>query len=170
MLKRMNVVGIGTDIIECLRIAQMIERHGELFLTRVYTAHEIEYCTTRKASTQHYAGRFAAKEAVLKALGTGWTRGIHWRDIEVRNEIGGRPRILLGGGARDLCEKVGITEMLISISHCRTHATAYALALGKTSMNEINARLADMADKDADDDLDNDVPDDLSDLDEPGDK
>jgi len=127
----MTVLGIGTDIIECLRIAKMIERHGELFLTRVYTSHEIEYCTARKASTQHYAGRFAAKEAVLKALGTGWTRGIHWRDIEVKNEMGGKPRIVLGGAAQELSEKLGITEMLISISHCRTHATAYALAVGK---------------------------------------
>jgi len=127
----MSVLGIGTDIIECLRIAKMIERHGELFLTRVYTPHEIEYCTARKAATQHYAGRFAAKEAVLKALGTGWTRGIQWRDIEVRNEMGGRPQIHLGGAAAELCQKNGITEMLISISHCRTHATAYALAVGK---------------------------------------
>lgn len=127
----MNVVGIGTDIIECLRIAQMIERHGELFLTRVYTPHEIEYCTARKAATQHYAGRFAAKEAVLKALGTGWTRGIAWSDIEVRNDAGGKPRILLGGGAREVSEQMGIAEMLISISHCRTHATAYALAMGR---------------------------------------
>ena len=126
----MTVIGIGTDIIECLRIAKMIERHGELFLTRVYTSHEIEYCTARKASTQHYAGRFAAKEAVLKALGTGWTRGIHWRDIEVKNEMGGKPGIILGGAASELAAKLGITEMLISISHCRTHATAYALAVG----------------------------------------
>jgi len=127
----MSVVGIGTDIIECLRVAQMIERHGELFLTRVYTPHEIEYCSARKASTQHYAGRFAAKEAVLKALGTGWTRGVQWRDIEVRNDLGGKPAIALAGGARELCEKHGIAQMLISISHCRTHATAYALALGR---------------------------------------
>jgi len=127
----MTVIGIGTDIIECLRIAKMIERHGELFLTRVYTSHEIEYCTARKASTQHYAGRFAAKEAVLKALGTGWTRGIHWRDIEVKNEMGGKPGIILGGAASELAGKLGIAEMLISISHCRTHATAYALAVGK---------------------------------------
>ena len=84
----MAIVGTGIDIVECLRIAQMIERHGELFITRVYTDIEIEYCTTRKAATQHYAGRWAAKEAVLKALGTGWTRGINWRDIEVRNEMG----------------------------------------------------------------------------------
>lgn len=139
----MNVLGIGTDIIECLRIAQMIERHGELFLTRVYTPHEIEYCSARKASTQHYAGRFAAKEAVLKALGTGWTRGIQWRDIEVRNELGGKPSIFLGGGARDLCEKVGICDMLISISHCRTHATAYALAVGAAIEIEIEDEAAE---------------------------
>ena len=81
----MNILGIGTDIVECLRIAQMIERHGELFIDRVYTATEIEYCRSRKQATQHFAGRWAAKEAILKALGTGWRRGISWRDIEVRN-------------------------------------------------------------------------------------
>lgn len=127
----MHVVGIGTDIVECLRIAQMIERHGEMFLTRVYTRHEIEYCSSRKAATQHYAGRWAAKEAVLKALGTGWIRGISWRDVEVRNQKGGRPVIALGGGAREVCEKAGISQMLISISHCRSHATAYALAIAE---------------------------------------
>ena len=63
----MSVIGIGTDIVECLRIARMIERHGELFINRVYTSHEIQYCSQRKAATQHYAGRWAAKEAVLKA-------------------------------------------------------------------------------------------------------
>ncbi|MCP4194946.1 MAG: holo-[acyl-carrier-protein] synthase [Planctomycetaceae bacterium] len=125
----MNVIGIGTDIIECLRIAQMIERHGELFITRVYTPHEIEYCSTRKAATQHYAGRWAAKEAVLKALGTGWIRGITWRDVEVRNRQGGKPTIALAGGAREICEKLGVGEMQISISHCRSHATAFAIAI-----------------------------------------
>ncbi len=75
----MSIVGIGTDIVECLRIAQMIERHGELFITRVYTPHEIEYCQSRKQGTQHFAGRWAAKEAVLKGLGTGWRRGISSR-------------------------------------------------------------------------------------------
>ncbi len=127
----MNVLGIGTDIVECLRIAQMIERHGELFIQRIYTGAEIEYCSSRKAATQHYAGRWAAKEAVLKALGTGWIRGISWRDIEVRNSQEGQPSIALAGGAREVCEKRGIADMLISISHCRSHATAYALALGK---------------------------------------
>jgi holo-[acyl-carrier protein] synthase len=127
----MTVIGIGTDIVECLRIAQMIERHGELFISRVYTPLEIEYCRSRRAATQHYAGRWAAKEAVLKALGTGWSRGISWRDIEVRSEAGGKPTIRLSGGAREACERQGITQVLVSISHCRSHATAYALALGK---------------------------------------
>lgn len=125
----MQVVGIGTDIVECLRIAQMIERHGEQFIGRVYTPHEIEYCSVRKAATQHYSGRWAAKEAVLKAIGTGWVRGISWRDVEVINDMGGQPSIRLSGGALEICTKRGIDRVLISISHCRSHATAYALAI-----------------------------------------
>ena len=124
-----NIFGIGTDIIECLRIAQMIERHGELFINRVYTEHEIQYCRARKAATQHFAGRWAAKEAVLKAIGTGWRRGISWRDIEVHNQPGGKPTVLVRGGVRDAIEKLAIGEILLSISHCRSHATAYAIAI-----------------------------------------
>ncbi|HEX3724596.1 MAG TPA: holo-ACP synthase [Pirellulales bacterium] len=131
-----HIIGIGTDIIECLRIAQMIERHGELFINRVYTQHEIQYCQSRKLATQHFAGRWAAKEAILKALGTGWRKGISWRDVEVRNEPGGRPTVALRGGARDVVEELGITEMLISISHCRSHATAYALAQGQGKLSD----------------------------------
>jgi holo-[acyl-carrier protein] synthase len=127
----MNVIGIGTDIVECLRIAQMIERHGELFIDRVYTAAEIEYCRSRKQATQHFAGRWAAKEAILKAIGTGWRRGISWRDMEVRNEGGGKPTVALRGGARDVVEQLGVGEILVTISHCRTHATAFAIALGR---------------------------------------
>ena len=122
------VLGIGTDIVECLRIAQMIDRHAELFLQRVYTEQEIRYCQSRKQATQHFAGRWAAKEAALKALGTGWVRGISWRDVEVVNDGGGRPSIVLRGGACDVAKRQGVGELLISISHCRSHATAYALA------------------------------------------
>ncbi len=125
----MNVIGIGTDIVECARIAKMIERHGEQFLERVYTPKEIAYCSSRKQATQHYAGRFAAKEAVLKALGTGWSNGIEWTDIEVRSDPNGKPRVAFGGRAREICEQQRVEEMLISISHCRSHATAYAIAL-----------------------------------------
>jgi len=132
----MEIIGIGTDIIECLRIAQMIERHGEMFISRVYTQHEIEYCTVRKAATQHYAGRWAAKEAVLKAIGTGWIKGITWRDVEVANEFGGKPIIRLSGGALESSKRRGIEQVQISISHCRTHAVAYALALGNPPIAE----------------------------------
>jgi holo-[acyl-carrier protein] synthase len=127
----MSIYGIGTDIVECLRIAQMIERHGELFITRVYTEHEVEYCQSRKQATQHFAGRWAAKEAVLKALGTGWRRGISWRDVEIRNERSGSPTVALRGGARDYMEQQKISQVLVSISHCRTHATAYAIAVSE---------------------------------------
>jgi holo-[acyl-carrier protein] synthase len=125
-----RILGIGTDIIETLRIAHMIERHGELFIRRVYTDHEIAYCADKKAATQHYAGRWAAKEAVLKALGTGWIRGISWRDVEVRHKPGGGPVVALHGGAREVFERQGIHKMHVSISHCRSHATAYAIAEG----------------------------------------
>ncbi len=127
----MNVLGIGTDIVECLRIAQMIERHGELFIDRVYTAVEIEYCRSRKQATQHFAGRWAAKEAILKAMGTGWRRGISWRDIEVRNNEGGKPTVALRGGAREVVEHLGVGDILVTISHCRSHATAFAIALAR---------------------------------------
>ena len=127
----MAILGTGTDIVECLRIAQMIERHGELFITRVYTDAEIAYCSSRKAATQHYAGRWAAKEAVLKALGTGWRRGISWRDVEVRSDRRGRPLVAVHGGAREVLEKAGIRRIHVSISHCRCHAVAYAIAEGE---------------------------------------
>ena len=125
----MNVLGIGTDITECLRIAQMIERHGELFVGRVYTTAEIEYCRSRRMATQHFAGRWAAKEAVLKALGTGWKRGISWRDVEILNAPGGRPQAFLTAGTKEIAEAMGIRCVLVSISHCHSHATAYAIAL-----------------------------------------
>ena len=85
----------------------MIERHGELFIRRVYTEHEIEYCSTKKAATQHYAGRWAAKEAVLKALGTGWVRGHQLaRRRSAHTSRGGAPTIALRGGARDVFEQL----------------------------------------------------------------
>jgi holo-[acyl-carrier protein] synthase len=125
-----EIIGIGTDITECLRIAKMIERHGDLFINRVYTPHEINYCRRRKQVTEHFAGRWAAKEAVLKALGTGWRRGISWRDIEIVNEPGGRPSVRIHGGAKSVVEQLGITSVQITISHCHTHATAFAVATG----------------------------------------
>lgn len=124
------IIGLGTDIVEIVRIGRMVERHGELFLNRVYTQGEVSYCQKRKESYQHFAGRWAAKEAVMKTLGTGFVRGIHWRDIEVDSQQSGRPVIRLHGGARDLAEQLGIQEILITISHCRAYATATSIAIG----------------------------------------
>lgn len=127
----MEILGIGTDIVECPRIGKMIQQHGEAFLRRVYSDREIRYCQARKHATEHFAGRWAAKEAILKALGTGWSRGIAWTDLEVRNDVNGRPEVLVRGVAKDFAQSRGIHEILVTISHCRTYATAYALALGQ---------------------------------------
>lgn len=140
----MEILGIGTDIIECPRIGRMIEQHGELFLRRVYTEREIGYCQARKHAIEHFAGRWAAKEAILKAIGTGWSKGICWTDLEVRNKPSGAPTVLVRGGAKDAALARGIGDILISISHCRTYATAYALALGRKEGGE-----ADKADEEA---------------------
>lgn len=123
------IVGLGTDIVEITRIGQMIERHGELFLQRVYTEEEIRYCQKRKEAMQHYAGRWAAKEAVMKTLGTGFTRGVGWQDIEVFTLKSGQPVIKLSGGAKEFAAQRGIDDILITISHCRAYATATAVAM-----------------------------------------
>jgi holo-[acyl-carrier protein] synthase len=125
----MEIVGIGTDIVECLRIRRLIEQHGELFLNRVYTEREIRYCQGRRHATEHFAGRWAAKEAVLKCLGTGWRRGLCWTDLEIRNDPGGQPRVLMCGAAKDLAQSLRVSDILITLSHCRAYATAYALAV-----------------------------------------
>jgi holo-[acyl-carrier protein] synthase len=126
----MSVVGIGTHIVECLRIAQLIERHGELFIARVYTPHEIEYCSARLAATQHYAAHWAAKEAVLKAFGKEGRRGIVVHEIEIRCERNGTTSVFLRGAARDAMRRAGISKLHASLSHCRTHAVAHVIAEG----------------------------------------
>ncbi len=132
----MDVLGIGTDIVECPRIGKMIEQHGELFLRRVYTDREIRYCQARKHAIEHFAGRWAAKEAILKAMGTGRSLGIAWTHVEVRNSKDGQPRVMICGAAREVARERGIGEILVSISHCRTYATAYAMAIGRGAGQE----------------------------------
>jgi len=126
-----KIIGLGTDITECLRIARMIERHGELFLSRVYTDAEIQYCNNRKQKTESFTGRWCAKEAILKAIGTGWIRGISWRDMEIRNQPSGQPVVAVTGGVKQVCEDLGIGQILITISHCRNYATATAIAVAR---------------------------------------
>ena len=126
----MRIIGIGTDIVECVRIAEMVERHSEVFLTRVFTEQEIRYCRSRKKATEHFAARWAAKEAVLKSLGTGMSQGMSWTEIEVIVEPGGRPRVTMRGGTREQAKARHVSEILLSLSHCRAYAVAFATAVG----------------------------------------
>ena len=121
--------GLGTDIVEIVRVGEMLDRHGEQFLDRVFTPEEVAYCQQRKAYLQHFAGRWAAKEAVMKAVGTGWSKGVGFRNIEVRSLPTGQPKLILHDEARETADRVGIGEVLITISHCRAYATATAIAL-----------------------------------------
>ena len=127
----MGIVAHGVDMVECKRLQETIDRHGKRFLDRVFTAVEQEYCLGKKREIEHLSGRFAAKEAVLKVLGTGWRDGINWTDIEVRNEPSGQPKIYLTGRCREVADELGFEKILISISHIETHAIASAIATGR---------------------------------------
>ena len=129
----MDVVGIGTEIIECPRIGRMVEHHGELFLRRVYTEREIRYCQSRKHAIEHFAAHWAAKEAIFKALGTNWSRGVAWTDLEVRHSKFGHPKVWVGGEAKAIALRLGVGDILVSLAHCRTYATAHAMALREKS-------------------------------------
>lgn len=120
-------------MVECDRLGKVVERHGKRFLERVFTAVELDYCNARKRRIEHLAGRFAAKEAVLKVLGTGWRNGINWTDIEVRNTPMGKPQVFLSGRCRQIADQLGLKEILISISHVSSHAIASAIATGDQS-------------------------------------
>ena len=126
----MPIVGHGIDIIETDRIKHSVEEHGERFLDRVYTRSEQDYCErSKKRYYEHLAGRFAAKEAVLKVLGTGWRGGIAWTDVEVIRETSGQPKIALTGECQRIARDLGISRWHVSISHIETHATASAIGL-----------------------------------------
>ena len=126
----MKIIGIGTDITEISRIEKMVEKHTEHFLNRVYTAEERQYSLGKKRQGEHLAGRWAAKEAVLKAIGTGWTGRITWQDVEVCNEVNGAPKIKLTGEAGHIADTLGIRNVLITISHSNEYAVAFAVAVG----------------------------------------
>jgi holo-[acyl-carrier protein] synthase len=125
----MEIVGVGTDIVECLRVGRMIEQHGELFLGRVYTEREIRFCRSRRRATEHFASRWAAKEAVFKAMGRPWRKGMEWIDLEVRQEVGSAVTVHLCGAARDLAQSLQVSDIFLSIAHCRAYATAHAVAV-----------------------------------------
>jgi holo-[acyl-carrier protein] synthase len=125
----MKPLAHGVDLVDCLRLRETLDRHGQKFLDRVFTPGELAYCCGRKRELEHLAGRFAAKEAVLKVLGTGWRNGIKWTDVEVINEPSGQPRVRLHDECKRLAAEQGLSEILISISHIETHAIASAIGV-----------------------------------------
>lgn len=123
------IIAIGTDAIDVERVAQAVDhpRWGERFRQRVFTAGEIAYCTRRRRNAESFAARFAAKEAVMKALGTGYAKGVWWRDIEVVRS-GGPPRIVLHGGAATRAAALGIARWHLTLTHTAGQALASVIA------------------------------------------
>ena len=121
-------VGIGVDIIEIERVEQVIEKRGDRFLEKVFTPQEIAYCRTKKSPAASFAARFAAKEAAFKALGTGWAKGVTWKDVEVVRIPPGAPQIRLRGRALRFAERKQIRQWHLSLSHLREIAIAFVVA------------------------------------------
>jgi holo-[acyl-carrier protein] synthase len=131
MLERMFVLRQGIDLVECARIARIVERHGEHFTHRVLAATERERAAAFRDPVQFLAGRWAAKEAIFKMLGTGWGGGVEWADVEVVNDEAGQPLVRLSGGAARRARQLGLDEIRISITHTSTHAAAVAIGYGE---------------------------------------
>jgi holo-[acyl-carrier protein] synthase len=121
------IVGTGIDIAEVPRIGEAMERFGQRFLDRIFTAGEQRYCDSKANRVERYAARFAAKEAAMKALGTGWNHGVRWRDCEVVRLPGGRPTISFHGKAGEVAAKLGVKNAALSISHTQEQAIAQVI-------------------------------------------
>ncbi|HJS98596.1 MAG TPA: holo-[acyl-carrier-protein] synthase [Terriglobales bacterium] len=121
------IVGTGIDVVEVPRVAAAIERFGQRFLERIYTKGEIRYCEAKANRVERYAARFAAKEAAMKALGTGWNRGVRWRDIEVRRQPGGRPTLAFSGKAAEFAAGLGTKNTALSLTHTASEAIAQVI-------------------------------------------
>lgn len=126
---RVMEVRTGVDIVSIQRVEELWRLHGRRFLERVYTPAELDYCLAPRAAAVRLAGRFAAKEALLKVLGTGWARGVHWTDVEVLRDSAARPVITLHGEAHAIARRLRIGSLDVSISHADGYAVASAVAL-----------------------------------------
>ena len=127
----MSVVGLGLDLVEVERIRALLEKSGDRFKERVFTEDEIAYCESCADAAMHFAARFAAKEAVAKALGTGFSSGVSWRDIEVKRSAEGAPTVLLHGGALRVAASLGIAKWVLSLTHTQSSAAASAVAMAR---------------------------------------
>jgi holo-[acyl-carrier protein] synthase len=124
------IVGTGIDIAEVPRIEASIARFGDRFLHRIFTEAEIRYCESKANRVERYAARFAAKEAAMKAIGTGWNHGVTWRDVEVSRQPGGRPTIAFHGKAAEFAAKLGAVHVALSLSHTKEYAIAQVILEG----------------------------------------
>jgi holo-[acyl-carrier protein] synthase len=124
------LIGTGVDLIEIDRVAKSMERYGERFLRRVYTAREIAYCSRKRSSAESFAARFAAKEAAAKALGTGISRGVTWTEFQVGREPSGKPILELSGRAAALAAELGVNAISVSLTHSRDLAMAMVVMEG----------------------------------------
>jgi len=122
-----RIVGIGTDLAEVDRIAQSLERFGERFTHRIYTPGEVAYVERKANRAERYAARFAAKEAGMKAIGTGWRHGVRWQDFEVTNLPSGAPTLQLHGKAAEFAEKLGARHIHLSLTHAQSMAMAIVI-------------------------------------------
>ena len=129
-MSRHAVIGIGIDIEEVARVRDLVARYGDRFVTRIFTDGEADYCLRRRVPAQHLAARFSAKEAAMKALGTGRAQGVLWRDVEVVRR-GGPPQLALHGGARRRFDALGATGALLTMTHSRNLAIAQVALLGR---------------------------------------
>lgn len=121
------IIGTGIDIVEVPRVADAIERFGARFKRRIFTEGEIRYCESKANYVERFAARFAAKEAALKAIGTGWRHGVSWREIEVQRVPGGRPTIAFTGVAAQFAQRLGMKHASLSLSHTAQHAIAQVI-------------------------------------------
>jgi holo-[acyl-carrier protein] synthase len=124
------IAGIGVDLCEVDRLEAAIGRHGERFLARIYTPAERRYCESKANKMERFAGRFAAKEAAMKAIGTGWSRGVGWRDFEVIRTPSGQPIIQFHGVAQEIAARMGVRRALVTITHIRSMALANVVLEG----------------------------------------
>ena len=125
----MDLVGLGTQILDCVRVRKLIDAHGENFLLSVYTAAEIDFCKERTHSTEYYAAVWAAKEAVFRALGTKWRRGVAWHDVEIVCTSTIEPTATVSGPTQALMASRGVTGLRVSFAYTRMYATATAIAV-----------------------------------------
>lgn len=125
----MDILGLGTQVMECARVRQLLEEHADAFLKQVYTGREVQHCNGKKQTTEQFTALWAAKEAVFRALGTTWKRGMNWTDIELICDTGGPLHALVSGSTRELMVARGVNQILVTTAFCRHFATATAIAV-----------------------------------------